>query len=80
MVYLRWGQELPSGKKSRFFVIGDRDGLVNLSTFDFLSYSKLDKMYELNSGEFTKKIESELDVHGEELEVLCKSLLFEKNK
>lgn len=79
MAYIRWGQELPSGNKSKYFVIGGPDGLVNMDRGSLVPYNMLNSLFkEKTDSEVQGVLEQMLDLHGEELDVVCDRLFQEQ--
>jgi len=76
------GAELPSGKKSRYYVVGDPAGLVNMgSGARRIPYDELRAMLKWEDDSRIKaEIGKRLKItRGEELEIIC-ARLFEERK
>ena len=81
MSYLRWGEVLPSGKRSNSYVFGDPDSLINMDNGNSLPYGELRKLLNgKNKDKIKKSIEDGLDLHGEELGVVCERLFSEREE
>lgn len=78
MAYLRWEEKLPSGDLSKSFVFGDPDGLINIDKSNRILYSEL-KVLLKQGDNIEKELGLRLDLSGEELEVVCERLLYEKS-
>lgn len=82
MAYIRWGSKMPSGGKSRYFVFGDPDGLVNMNVDGGrILYSELvEILNEKDSNLIKKRIGGGLKIGGEELEIVYSGLIEEKER
>lgn len=81
MAYLRCGQLLPSGNKSRAFVTGNHNSLVHAEKGGSIPYQNLrDWFNTLSDEEVKENICQGLDLHGEPLDFLCIQLFKERDK
>ena len=81
MAYIRWGSKMPSGGKSRYFVFGDPDGLVNIgSDGGRINYDELRNILKKSESEIKGELERKLLIDGEELEVVYSGLIEEKER
>lgn len=80
MAYIRWGEKMPSGRESRYFVFGDPDGLVNVNEGGGrIPYSELVEILKEKDECIKGRIGVGLVVDGEELECVCLRLIEERD-
>ncbi len=80
MAYIRWGEKLPSGNKSRVYVFGCSNELINMNNGNFVLYKDIRELFKTKSDlEIKREVGQKLDIKNEELEVICKGLFFERD-
>lgn len=80
MAYLRWGEKLPSGIISKSYIFGDPRGLVNIDKGVLITYQYIRDLLKCkNNANIKENLKQKLDLQGEELEVVCSRLFYEKN-
>jgi len=82
MSYIRWGEEMPSGNKSRYFVIGGPDGFVCFDNKGRIPYVDVERLFHITPESEIKlklknEFENKLGLNGEELEIVCNRLINE---
>ena len=81
MAYIRLGQELPSGNKSRYFVFGGPSGLNNIHEGRLVPYQEVRDLFKTkNDDKFKDELGQRLSLEGEELDFVCERLFEERNK
>ena len=80
MAYIRWGEGLPSGNKSSSYVFGGPDGLISMDKGGSIPYHVIRQWFKTSTdAEIKGELSRRLELHGEELEVVCQRLFDERN-
>ena len=80
MAYIRWGGELPSGARSENYVFGSPDGLVNMDKGSLIPYQDIRNWFKTKTDlEVKCELGKRLNLTGEELEVVCERLFYERD-
>ena len=80
MAYIRYGTLLPNGDKSKSFVIGDPDSLVNLDNSKRIPYSELKEILKYDDDYKSRsEIGKRLCIENSELEFVCETLFKERD-
>ena len=86
MSYIRLGTKLPSGKKSKAFVFGEKKGIINVGSMAenksaFISYVELRQLFKTKTADELKAILIEkLDLELEEADYVCEGLFEEHQR
>lgn len=48
MSYIRYGEQLSSGKRSNYFILGNIHEIINIDEDAHISYSEIRKLMQLN--------------------------------
>jgi hypothetical protein len=80
MAYIRWGERLPSGNQSSSYVLGGPDGLISIDKGGLIPYSNIREWFKTKADpEIKQELGRRLELHEEELEVVCSRLFSERD-